>query len=145
MNRIKIDLPDKWLFTANVSVRITDINYGNHAGNDAIVGLIHEARMMWLHTYGCTELDIEGTGIIMSGLMIEFKNEAYYGDLMEIKIFCGNTTPKSFELYYSVSTNRNAAMFLIAKAKSEMISFDYAEKKIINMPLKLKEILSSGL
>ena len=86
MARIKIDIPEKIIATFHIPVRIADINYGNHVGNDAFVSIIHEARMQWLQQYGYTELNIEGTGLIMSDLTVEFKNESFYGDVVEVKL-----------------------------------------------------------
>ena len=63
MARIKIDLPEKIISVVNIPLRITDINYGNHLGNDALVGIIHEARVLWLHQMGYTEFDIEKKSI----------------------------------------------------------------------------------
>jgi len=48
MARTKIEIPDQLIATLNIPVRITDINYGDHVGNDAFVAIIHEARMQWL-------------------------------------------------------------------------------------------------
>jgi len=38
MARQRLTLPTTHLFTTKIDVRITDINYGNHVGNDAFVG-----------------------------------------------------------------------------------------------------------
>ena len=73
MARIKIDIPEQVIGTFTIPIRIADINYGNHVGNDAFVSIIHEARMQWLQQYRYTELKIEGIGLIMSDLAIEFK------------------------------------------------------------------------
>ena len=32
--RVKLTLPDAWQFDTTVTVRIGDINYGGHLGND---------------------------------------------------------------------------------------------------------------
>ena len=49
MARIKLTVPEKNILTAVlIPVRIGDINYGNHLGNDAFVSIIHEARVQWL-------------------------------------------------------------------------------------------------
>ena len=48
MARIKIELPDNFPFTTSIPVRITDINYGGHVGNDTVLSIIHEARMQFL-------------------------------------------------------------------------------------------------
>jgi acyl-CoA thioester hydrolase len=45
MPRVKIELPESWTFRTDIPIRITDINYGNHMGNDSFLGILHEARM----------------------------------------------------------------------------------------------------
>ena len=73
MTRVKIDFPEKIIGSVTIPVRITDINYGNHVGNDSFVSIIHEARVQWLSQYGFSELNIAGTSLIMSDLVIEFR------------------------------------------------------------------------
>ena len=141
MARIKIEVPEKIIASFHIPVRITDINYGNHLGNDAFVGIIHEARMQWLHQHGYTELRIEGAGLIMSDLAVEFKNESFYGDVVEVKIGAGEISRVGFELYYQLSAKRDTGNFLLANAKTGMICYDYAAKKVVAIPEALKNIL----
>ena len=61
MARIKIDLPDNFSFTTSIPIRITDVNYGGHVGNDTILSLIHEARMQFLKQLGYSELEFAGS------------------------------------------------------------------------------------
>lgn len=140
--RIKIHLPGQFLEgTFNIPVRISDINYGNHTGNDSIVSIIHEARMQWLKQYNYTELNIEGAGLIMADLAIEFKNESFYGDVIQVKIAASAITKVSFELYYLLTVQRNREI-LVAKAKTGMVCYDYVLKKITAIPEKLLNILN---
>ena len=53
MPRLKIIFPDQVLFTAELCVRVDDINYGGHLSNDAVLRLAHEARLLWLDSFGC--------------------------------------------------------------------------------------------
>ncbi len=126
-----------------VPVRIADINYGNHVGNDAFVSIIHEARMQWLKQYGYTELNMEGIGVIMSDLAIEFKNESFYGDLIEVKLSAGEISRVGFELYYRLFAKRNNDHILVANAKTGMVCYDYDAKKVAAIPEKLKTILEA--
>ena len=144
MPRIKIGVPEKIFDTAiNIPVRITDINYGDHVGNDSLVGIIHEARMQFLQQGGFpTELDIDGVGLIMSDLTVEFKNESFYNDIINVKIGTGDITKVSFELFYILTAIRNMKEVLIANAKTTMISFDYKSKKVVPIPGKLQSLLS---
>ncbi len=141
MARIKLEVPEKIIAAFKIPVRIADINYGNHVGNDAFVSIIHEARMMWLKQYGYSELQIEGIGLIMSDLAIEFKNESFYGDIVDIKIGVAEISRVGFELYYQLYALRNDENIWLANAKTGMICFDYEAKKVVPVPQKLKSIL----
>ena len=141
MSRIKMELPDKFKSSFKIPVRITDINYGNHLGNDSLVSIIHEARMQFLQQHNFTEMNAGGSSLIMSELIAEFKNEAFYKDVLDIKIFVGEISKVSFELYYSLSATRYGAPIVIANAKTGMVCFDYTLKKVVPIPKLLKEIL----
>lgn len=143
MARIKIELPEKIMASFIIPVRITDINYGNHVGNDSFVAIIHEARMQWLKQHDYTELQVEGIGLIMSDLAVEFKNESAYGDAVEVKISIGDITRVSFEIYYQLATTRDEVVILLALAKTGMVCYDYAAKKVAAVPEKLLTILRS--
>jgi acyl-CoA thioesterase FadM len=143
MARLSLQLPKKILTTVSIPVRITDINYGNHVGNNSIVEIIHEARVQFLQQNGFTELDIAGTSLIMSELQVEYKNESFYPDLLHIDIYCGEISKVSFELYYKIFTKRHQQDILIALAKTGMVCYDYNIRKIRHVPEELKAILLS--
>ena len=60
MPRIKIELPEIFIFKTEISIRITDINYGGHLGNDSLLSIIHEARVRFLKHLDYSESDVEG-------------------------------------------------------------------------------------
>ena len=66
MARVKLTLPDVCHFQTEVTVRIGDINYGGHLGNDAVLSLAHEARLQYFKSLGYSEIDIEGVGIVLA-------------------------------------------------------------------------------
>ena len=142
MARIKLLMPEQKIFSTEIAVRITDLNYGNHVGNDAFVRLIHEARVQWLSSNNYTELNIEGASLIMADLAVEYKGESFYGDLLIIEIAVGEISKAGFELYYIIHVNRNANNILIAKAKTGMVCYNYEEKKVRELPEKFVQLLS---
>ncbi len=141
MARIKIDFPNDIIATIKLKVRIGDINYGNHVGNDSFVSLIHEARIQWLQQNNFSEIDAGGTGLIMADLAIEFKKEAYYGEEIFIEIGVGEIARVSFEIFYQLSTERNHEKVLLAKAKTGMVCYNYELKKTVSVPNSLQLIL----
>ena len=144
MPRIKIDLPTEKLTDIIIPVRISDVNYGNHVGNDAFVSIIHEARLQWLQQNGQSELNFGGTGLIMGDLAIEFKNESFYGDVITVSVYVGEISRVSFELYYKLTTNRNDTPLLLAYAKTGMICFDYSVRRPVALNEAAKKILAGG-
>ena len=138
MARIKITMPEKFVGELKIPVRITDINYGNHMGNDALVSILHEARIQWLAQLGYTELNVENTGLIMSDLAVEYKNESFYGDMLTIKLAVGEITSVSFELFYNIFNQHSK---VIAKAKTGMVCYDYDAKKVTPVPQKFLEAI----
>jgi len=43
MPRIHLNFPGRVIFTTNVDVRVTDLNYGKHLGHMELIGLLHQA------------------------------------------------------------------------------------------------------
>ena len=97
MARVKVELPGNFTFSAKIPVRITDINYGGHVGNDTILSILHEARVQYLKHYGYTELNCGGTGLIMSDVAIEFKNELFYEDTIIASVTATEFSKVAFE------------------------------------------------
>lgn len=141
MARIKIELPEKFSFECTIPVRITDINYGGHVGNDTILSIIHEARMQFLHRCGYTELKFAGTGLIMADAGIEFKRELFYGEVVIASVAAAAFSKVGFELYYKLEKMEGDKRVLVAAAKTGMICYNYDQKKIVSVPEEAKEKL----
>ena len=143
MPRIKIELPDHFPFSTLIPIRITDLNYGGHVGNDTILSLLHEARMQYLHQYGYTELSFAGAGLIMSDVGIEFKNELFYGDTVKASVAIAEMSKVSFELYYKLEKEADGKTLLIATAKTGMVCYNYEKKKVTAIPDEVREKLKT--
>src|SRR6266700_2867636 len=128
--RIRIELPAEFSFTTTIPVRITDVNYGGHVGNDTVLSLIHEARVQYLKHYGFEELNIAGTGLIMSDVGIEFKNELFYGDAVQVAVTAGDFSKVAFDLFYRLEKMQAGKPVTVAIAKTGMVCYDYTHKKI---------------
>jgi acyl-CoA thioester hydrolase len=138
MARIKIDLPEKFSFSISIPIRITDLNYGGHVGNDAILSLVHEARMQYLRQFGYSEMNLGGIGLIMIDAGIEFKNELFYGDVVIVSVTCNPFSKVGFDIYYKLEKEINGSRKLVAVVKTGMIGYDYNTKKIITIPEEVK-------
>ena len=136
MARIKIELPNHFHFKTEIPIRVTDINYVGHLGNDSLLSIIQEARVQFLNSIGSTELNFFGVAMIMSDVAVVYKSEGFYSEVLVIEITVAEISRVGFELLNKVSeskTNREVAI-----AKTGMISFDYKNRKVVALPNEFK-------
>ncbi len=132
MSRIKLKLPATFLFTTQIAVRISDLNYGNHVGNEIFLTYMHEARMQFFKHYGYSEMNLAGTSVIMGDTAIVFKKECYHGDTLQIDITPADFGVRSFDLYYRFfRLNDNE---LVCEAKTGMVCYNYETHKTMDIP-----------
>jgi acyl-CoA thioester hydrolase len=134
MPKTKLLLPAHFPFSVEIPVRITDLNYGGHVGNDSILSLIHEIRVQFLRHHDYGELDIAGVGLIMADVTIEFKSELFYGDSLWASVAAAEFSRVGFELYYRLEKKSGEKMVPVAFARTAMICYDYSLKKIVSVP-----------
>jgi acyl-CoA thioester hydrolase len=137
MARIHIYLPAEPVFTAELQVRVSDINYGGHVGNDSILTIMHEARLLFYRSLGFkSEISFEGTiGQIITDAAIEYKAESFLGDYLQIQIFIDEISKYGFEMLYKI-TNKNTEKE-IARGKTGIVCFDYDKRKVASIPVVL--------
>ena len=129
-------MPDAFLFSTIISIRITDLNYGGHVGNDSFLSLVHEAREQFLRHFGYTELNVEGAGLIMADSAIEYKTELSYGDTIKISVAASGFDRLGFDLHYLLEVKSEDGWLVAGKVKTGMLCFDYAQKKKVSVPAK---------
>lgn len=139
MERIKVNLPEKFSFSTNLTVRITDLNYGGHVGNDAFLSLVHEARQQFLGYFGYAELSFAGVGLIMADVAIEYKQELNYGDVLKISVAAAGFDRIGFDLFYLLEVIKPEGNSIAGKAKTGMICYDYSLKKKVAVPAEAIE------
>lgn len=132
MARVKIELPEKFIFKTEIVIRVTDLNYGGHLGNDSALSICHEARLRFLNHFGYSEMDIEGSGIIMTDAAIQYKAEGFYGDELIIEIGVMDFTKKGCDFVYRL-TNKESGK-IITLAKTGIVFYDYKNKKVVPVP-----------
>ena len=132
MARIKLELPEKFLFSTEVPVRIGDINYGNHLGNDAVLSLIHEARLRYLVSVGMSELYIGGLGMIITDAAIVYKSEAFYGDILIIEVGLDDFNKYGCDFFYRLTNQKTGKE--VARAKTGIVFIDYKTRKVRSRP-----------
>lgn len=143
MQRLKINLPEHFNFSTKIKIRITDLNYGGHVGNDSFLSLIHEARQQFLNHFDYSELKIENASLIMADAQIEFKKELSYGNEVKISVAASGFEKFGFDIFYKLEIINKDQLILAGKAKTGMLCYNYQNKKLLAVPEAVKVKLAS--
>jgi acyl-CoA thioester hydrolase len=126
-------MQDTFKFTTKLNVRINEINYGGHLGNDSFLSLFQEGRLRYLKQFGWSELFIgEDTSLIMSQAHINFKAEAFWGERLKILVRISKIERIRFTFEYQVESAETDKV--VASGYTDMVGFDYENKKVKKLP-----------
>jgi len=139
MVRMTLELPKQFPFATDIPVRISDINYNNHLGHDSIITMIHEARVRFLNSYGFTELDIDGFGLVMTDLVVLYKAEVFYGEILTIEVTIQDYTKYGFDFIYRITNKETGTE--VARAKTGVLINDYEKRKVVGVPKRLRSAI----
>ena len=126
MPRIKIDLPERFVFRTEIPVYISYINYGNHVDNAALLSLVSESRVRFFKSFGYTELNIEGVGIVVADAAIQYRSEAFHGETLVFEMSPSDLSQFGCDLTYRISDLASGRE--VARGKTGIVFFDYQQR-----------------
>jgi acyl-CoA thioester hydrolase len=130
MARLRFEVRGREVFTTSLRVRVDDVNYGGHLGNDSVLTLCHEARIRFLAENGHSEMDLYGKAIIMTDAMVIYRAEGELGDEIQIAVYLAEIGRHGFDLYYLLTRGGEE----IARVKTGIAFFDYQRRRIAATP-----------
>jgi acyl-CoA thioesterase FadM len=140
MSRARLDLPDQFLFATEIPLRVTDINYGGHLGNDAVLSLAQEARMRFLRSHNWSEQDVAGVGMIMTDAVVIYRSEAFYGDVLTIDVAVADLQQLGCDFLFRMTNKATGAE--VARVKTGIVFFDYKSRKPVPVPEEFRKVCS---
>jgi acyl-CoA thioesterase FadM len=133
MARLKLDFPDDlFIFSTQLTVRVTDINGANHLGNDSMISMISEARARFLFDYGVQETGPDGVGIIVTDLATTYKAEAHARDQLVFDVGVMDFNQYGGDIIFRVTRPKDGK--LVAMAKYGFVFFNYQRSQVTPMP-----------
>ena len=142
MARVKLDLPGRFSFSTELPVRISDINYGQHLGNDAVLAFAHEARVRFLKSFGFSEADVDGVGMIMLDAVVVYKSQAFHAETLTVDVAAADFGPCGCDFLYRLSEKESGRE--VARVKTGLAFFDYAGKRIAKMPERFRSAVADS-
>ena len=140
MARIQIVLPETFVFSTELPLYISHINYGGHLDNALLLTLISEARVRFFKSLGYSELDVEGVGIVVSDAALQYKAEAFHGETMRVDMAAADFGKYGCDLLWRMSDQATGRE--IARGKTGIVFLDYTTKKIALVPQGFREKLA---
>ena len=140
MARIEVKLPDKFIFSTNIAVRMSDINRAGHVSWASMFQVMDEASVQFWDSLAA---DHNGERIprIVVDAGINYKKEAFHGQTLKVEIGAADFSSKGFDIIYRVS--ELASGDEVARAKAGVLCYDYQNKKVTAIPEWLKNKLSA--
>jgi acyl-CoA thioesterase FadM len=124
-----------WITKENITtleIRVGDINYGGHMGNDKALLVFHDARLQFLESLGFSEKNIGGPGIIMRDAHVLFRKEVYLHDVLTVDVGIENVSSSSFEMLYTIRRISDDAV--VFTGSTGLVAFDYEKKRPVRLP-----------
>ncbi len=137
MARVLIELPEKFLFSTNIPIRVSDINAAKHLGHDRALPIMQEARVQFLATLGMSEGDMGGVGSITADASIIYKKQGFYGQTLKVEVGVTDFTSKGFDMVYRISDAATGEEMI--RGKTGTLFFDYKTQKVVLVPEKFRK------
>jgi 4-hydroxybenzoyl-CoA thioesterase len=141
MSRIQIELPESLPFSTEITLYLSHMNYGGHLDNALLLTVVSEARARFFKSLDYTELNVEGVGIIVSDAALQYRSEAFYGEVMVVSMGAGDFGSKGCDLLWCMREKNTERE--VARGKTGIVFFDYTTRKIAQVPDNFRSRLES--
>ena len=137
MTRICIRLPSQFAFSTDITLYQSHLNYGGHLDKALLLTVVSEARVRFFKSLGYTELDVEGVGILVADAALQYRSEAFHGEVMVVRLGATDLGRKGFDLVWSM--NELTTQREVARGKTGIVFFDYANHQVVPMPAAFRD------
>ena len=127
---------------ARMEIRVGDINYGGHMGNDKALLVFHDARILFLKSLGFSENNIGGPGIIMRDAHVTFRKEVFLHDVLLVDVGIDDVSNSAFNMIYTVRRESDDAV--VFTGSTGLLAFDYGTRRPVRIPGAFLEKISIG-
>ena len=141
MARIVFDLPPYFGFCTEMQIYISHVNQGGHLDNAQLLSLVSEARVRFFQALGYREGHIEGTAVVVSDLVAQYKSEGYHGETLRIEMAATDFNRYGFDLQFRMRellTGREVAL-----GKTGIVFIDRQTRRVAPLPASVLERLQA--
>lgn len=137
MARVELDLPEQFLYTHTINVRMTDLNTGKHVGNDQMISLLSEARYRFFCRIGFDQFDSDKQSIVVTDLVATYKTESFAQDDLQFEVGLMDFNKYGADLIFRVTKQPGGQ--LVVLAKQGFVFFDHQKHGVMPVPAAFRE------
>jgi len=130
--RIKLKELDKYRFSHQQQIYISNINPAGHVGASQMLEILHDGRYQLLKSLDLNEMNLgDGkTGSLLSDLAVNYKAELFIDDKVIVESDIAEIEEKGFRIFHRILKNGKTAVI----AETGHVCFNYMEKRITKVP-----------
>lgn len=132
MPRVKIHLPERFPFQTEITLYLGHMNYRNHLDNAMLLSIVSEARMRFLQSMGYSEADVEGVGVILADAALQYRSEAFHGEVMVVRMGVADLASRGCDFVWSMAEKASGRE--VARGKSGVVFYDYEAGRVAALP-----------
>jgi len=141
MARIQIEIPEQFPFSTDVPLYLSHMNYGGHLDNALLLTVVSETRMRFFQFFGHTEMNVDGVGIIIADAAVQYRSQAFHGEVMEVRMAAVEFSTYGCDLIWCM--NEKISGREVARGKTGIVFFDHAARKVMPTPEKFRANFAS--
>lgn len=140
MPRIQFSLPERFIFSTDMPIYTSHINWGGHLDNAQLLTLVSEARVRFFQWLDYSEGQIEHCSIVVGDMLVQYKSEAFHGETMVVQMAATDFNRYGFDLAFQMADKASGRE--VARGKQGIVFIDVAEKKVASVPEAFLERLA---
>lgn len=139
MPRIQYDLPESFVFSTELSIYTSHINWGGHLDNAQLLSLVGEARSRFFLWLDYEERRVEDCSIVIGDALVQYKSEALYGETMLVHLAVTDFNRYGFDMAFQMTDKATGRE--VARGKQGVVFIGLADKKISPLPEAFRQRL----
>lgn len=144
MAKLEIEMPEKYDFSTELTIRRIDLALDLHVSFSTILELVNEGYLQFFEYLGYPKItEIDGTSVIFANAQVVYLAELAHGDKLKIEVAAENFSEKSCDLIFRLS--KKDGTLPAAHIKIRVLFFDYTYRKVTRIPEKFKNLFKDKI
>lgn len=133
MKKVRIEFPEKILWSTERTIEQDDINAAQHMGNERILVWADEIRQQFMEKLGVFKDSASSElGLIVANHTIAYQSEGFLGNNILIEVAVDELTEFSFDVLIRFKKENSTKNMVVMR--TGIVCFNYIKREITSIP-----------